>query len=118
MRCFLRSILQNNFVQDCAAEQVIVTCGCVNFQEGSYQAQSNLKYLMVLKDDCIDLSEAPPNMVAPILPKILNQVRMIWVNSEFYTSRERLTGIFKKVTRHLACQRSLLSSLVEIVSFV
>lgn len=78
---------------------LISFCNCLfTFQEGSYQAQSNLKFLSVLKDPCHDLSEAHPKDIAPLLPKILNLIRMIWVNSEFYNTRDRLTGILRKVT--------------------
>ena len=68
------------------------------YQEGSHQAQSNLKFLTVLKDPCHDLADAHPKDIPPMLPKILNLVRMIWVNSEFYKTRERLTGILRKVS--------------------
>ena len=67
-------------------------------QEGSHQAQSNLKFLTVLKDPCHELAEAMPKDIPPMLPKLLNTIRMIWVNSEFYKSRERLTGILRKVS--------------------
>lgn len=66
-------------------------------QEGSRQAESNLKFLMVLKDPCYELSDAKPAQIPAMIPKILNLIRMIWVNSEFYKTRERLTGILKKV---------------------
>ncbi len=68
-------------------------------QEGSYQAQSNLKFLSVLKEPCRDLSEAEPRDVAPLLPGIVSLIRMIWANSEFYNTRERLTAIFRKVAQ-------------------
>lgn len=67
-------------------------------QEGSHQAQSNLKFLMVLKEPCQELSEAQPKDIPPLLPKIVNLIRMIWVNSEFYNTRERLTGILRKAS--------------------
>jgi len=66
-------------------------------QDGSYQAQSNLKFLSVLKDPCHVLADAHPKDIPPMLPKILNLIRMIWVTSEFYNTRERLTGILRKV---------------------
>ena len=52
---------------------------------------------MVLKDPCYELSDAKPKDIPAMIPKILNLIRMIWVNSEFYKTRERLTGILKKV---------------------
>jgi len=66
-------------------------------QDGSYQAQSNLKFLSVLKDPCLELADAHPKDIPPMLPKILHLIRMIWVNSEFYNTKERLTGILRKV---------------------
>ena len=68
-------------------------------QDGSYQAQSNLKFLSILKDPCHELADAQPKDIPPMLPKILSLIRMIWVNSEFYNTKERLTGILRKV-RH------------------
>ena len=41
-----------------------------------------------------------------MLPKILNLIRMIWVNSDFYKTRERLTGLLRKV------------NIVEILGFI
>ncbi|KAJ8310645.1 hypothetical protein KUTeg_012510 [Tegillarca granosa] len=70
-------------------------------KEGSRQAESNLKFLMVLKDPCYELSEAHPKDIPAMLPKILNTIRMIWVNSEFYKTRERLTGILKKLSNEI-----------------
>ena len=64
-------------------------------QEGSRQAESNLKFLHVLKDPCADLADAKPADIPNTLPKILNLIRMIWVNSEFYKTRrseERRVG--------------------------
>ena len=52
----------------------------------------------MLKDPCVELSDSHPKDIPPMLPKILNLIRMIWVNSEFYKTRERLTGILRKVS--------------------
>ena len=70
-------------------------------QEGSNQAQSNLKFLTVLKDPCHDLADGKPKDIPAMIPKILNLIRMIWVNSEFYKSRERLTGILRKLSNEI-----------------
>ncbi|KAL8578353.1 Dynein heavy chain 2, axonemal [Nucella lapillus] len=70
-------------------------------KEGSRQAESNLKFLTVLKDPCHELADAKPADIPRMLPKILNIIRMIWVNSEFYKSRERLTGILKKMSNEI-----------------
>ncbi|KAL3846382.1 hypothetical protein ACJMK2_017380 [Sinanodonta woodiana] len=70
-------------------------------KEGSRQAESNLKFLMVLKDPCYELADAKPKDIPNMIPKILLLIRMIWVNSEFYRSRERLTGILKKLSNEI-----------------
>lgn len=69
----------------------------VLFQDGSAQAQSNLKFLSTLTELCERLSKAKPADIPEILTPLLNKVRMIWVNSEHFKSRERLTGLFRKV---------------------
>lgn len=76
-------------------------------QEGSRQAESNLKFLTVLKDPCADLADAKPSEIPAMLPKILNLIRMIWVNSDFYKTRERLTGLLRKVISGIPIQQDL-----------
>ena len=66
-------------------------------QDGSAQAQSNLKFLSTLKGPCEDLAQAQPKEIPAMLTQILNIIRMIWINSEHYKSRERLTGLLRKV---------------------
>jgi dynein heavy chain len=68
------------------------------FQNGSAQAQSNLKFLSILKGPCEDLAQAQPKDIPLMLPKILNSIRVIWVNSEHYKAPERLTGLLRKVS--------------------
>lgn len=76
-------------------------------QDGSHQAQSNLKFLSILKDPCHELADAHPKDIPPMLPNILNLIRMIWVNSEFYNTKDRLTGILRKVRLSIICSRYL-----------
>ena len=66
-------------------------------KDGSAQAQSNLKFLSTLKGPCEELAQAQPKEIPAMLAKILNIIRMIWINSEHYKSRERLTGLLRKV---------------------
>lgn len=75
---------------------IILKC-FVCYQDGSAQAQSNLKFLSTLKGPCEELAQAQPKDIPGMLSKILNIIRMIWMNSEHYKSRERLTGLLRKV---------------------
>ncbi|KAJ7369518.1 Dynein heavy chain 2, axonemal [Desmophyllum pertusum] len=70
-------------------------------QDGSAQAQSNLKFLSTLKEPCEELAQAQPKDIPAMLPKILNIIRIIWMNSEHYKSRERLTGLLRKVSNEI-----------------
>ncbi|WAR21953.1 DYH2-like protein [Mya arenaria] len=51
-------------------------------KEGSRQAESNLKFLLVLKDPCYELADAKPSQIPAMIPKILNLIRMIWLSNE------------------------------------
>ncbi|XP_033636218.1 dynein heavy chain 2, axonemal-like isoform X2 [Asterias rubens] len=85
-------------------------------QDGSEQAQSNLKFLSTLKEPCEELSKAKPVDIPPMLTKIINLIRMIWVNSKHYKSRERLTGLFRKVSNeiiHRCCKEISLEKLFD-----
>jgi dynein heavy chain len=54
---------------------------------------------MVLKDPCHELADAKPLEIPKLLPKIVSIIRVIWTNSEFYNTRDRLTAMFRKVKR-------------------
>jgi len=92
----LQSVLLSGQCSEVVRAVCVTGLLCV-VQDGSYQAQSNLKFLSVLKEPCLVLADTHPRDIPPILPKILNLIRMIWVNSEFYNTKERLTGILRKV---------------------
>lgn len=83
-------------------------------QDGSAQAQSNLKFLSTLKGPCEELAQAQPKEIPAMLAKILNIIRMIWINSEHYKSRERLTGLLRKVSNEIIRRCSTKISLDDI----
>ena len=47
------------------------------------------------------LSEAKPNEIPGILPEILDKVRQIWENSQFYNTAERVTGLLRKISNEI-----------------
>eukprot|EP00794_Sanderia_malayensis_P010712 gene10712-11859_t len=85
-------------------------------QDGSNQAQSNLKFLSILKAPCEELSTAQPKDICKILPRLLHLVRVIWTNSEHYRSRERLTGLMRKISNEVIERCSKTISLDAIFS--
>lgn len=66
-------------------------------QDGSRQAQSNLTFLSILKEPYQELAYMRPRDICSKLPKLINLIRIIWVNSPHYNTRERLTSLFRKV---------------------
>uniref|UniRef100_A0A8C8ZZR2 Dynein axonemal heavy chain 2 n=1 Tax=Prolemur simus TaxID=1328070 RepID=A0A8C8ZZR2_PROSS len=66
-------------------------------QDGSGQAQSNLTFLSVLKEPYQELAFTRPKDISNKLPKLISLIRIIWVNSPHYNTRERLTSLFRKV---------------------
>eukprot|EP00079_Xenopus_tropicalis_P031840 XP_017945611.1 PREDICTED: dynein heavy chain 2, axonemal [Xenopus tropicalis] len=70
-------------------------------QEGTIQAQSNLSFLSVLKAPFEELTSLSLKDIPPKLPRLLSLVRVIWVNSPFYNTRERLTSLFRKISNEL-----------------
>uniref|UniRef100_A0A8P0SL08 Dynein axonemal heavy chain 2 n=1 Tax=Canis lupus familiaris TaxID=9615 RepID=A0A8P0SL08_CANLF len=66
-------------------------------QDGSRQAQSNLTFLSILKEPYQELAYMRPKDISSKLPKLISLIRIIWVNSPHYNTRERLTSLFRKV---------------------
>lgn len=71
----------------------------VQITEGLQQAESNLKFLELLKGPCTKLAEAEPQDCADILPGIIDLIRLIQLHSEFYHGRETITGLYAKVSQ-------------------
>ncbi|KNC97489.1 uncharacterized protein SPPG_07404 [Spizellomyces punctatus DAOM BR117] len=70
-------------------------------QEGTAQAQENLKFLSTLTDPCQTLANTEPKSIPAILPKLLNCIRIIWENSRYYNTKERLTSLLRKVSNEI-----------------
>lgn len=83
-------------------------------EDGSSEAQNNLKFLATLAGPCERLAAATPKEIPAILPEILNLIRIIWSASKFYNTDERLTGLLRKVSNQIIIQCSAQISLQEI----
>jgi dynein heavy chain len=70
-------------------------------QEGTLQAQDNLKFLSTLITPCQILSNAEPKDIPATLPKLLNCIRITWANSKYYNTKERLTSLLRKVSSEI-----------------
>lgn len=61
------------------------------------QAQSNISFLSLLKEPCEELARLKFSEIAPKLAHIIKVIRVIWVNSSYYNTRDRITALFGKV---------------------
>jgi dynein heavy chain len=86
----------------------------VHITEGLEQAQSNLKFLEVLKGPCTELAAAEPQDVGAILPGIVDLVRLIQLHSGFYNGRQSITGLYIKVSQSVLRQCSTLIDLADV----
>ncbi|KAL0188379.1 hypothetical protein M9458_015478, partial [Cirrhinus mrigala] len=59
-------------------------------------AQSNVRFLSLLKEPCEELAQLKPREIAPKLAHILKLIRVIWVNSSYYNARDRITALLCK----------------------
>ncbi|XP_039605580.1 dynein heavy chain 2, axonemal [Polypterus senegalus] len=85
-------------------------------QDGSMQAQSNLLFLSILREPCEELANLKPHEIPEKLPKLLSLIRIIWVNSQHYNTRERITSLFRKVSNdiiRLCCKEISLDRFFE-----
>lgn len=70
-------------------------------QDGSKQAENNLQFLSILKNPCHDLADTKPVDIPKALPRIINIIRVIWTNSEYYNTPERLNAMFRKLSNEV-----------------
>ncbi|XP_042770547.1 dynein axonemal heavy chain 2 isoform X3 [Panthera leo] len=70
-------------------------------QDGFQQAQSNLTFLSTLKEPYQELAYMQPKDISSKLPKLISLIRVIWVNSPHYNTRERLTSLFRKMSNEI-----------------
>lgn len=59
------------------------------------EAQSNIAYLKILKQPCFELSESlSPSEISQHLTKIIQLFRVIWLNSPYLKSIEKIIQLF------------------------
>lgn len=69
--------------------------------DGSVEANNNLKFLESIREPCEALSKADPKQILTILPSLLAAIRMIWTLSRFYNTVDRLTGLLRKISNEI-----------------
>ena len=70
-------------------------------EEGSDEAIDNLKYLQTVQPACENLSVCSVKGIPVLLPEILRTMQMIFHNSKFYNTPERLVGMLRKISNEI-----------------
>lgn len=75
---------------------------------GSIEANDNLRFLEKISPICEELARASPSEIPPLLPKLLNIIRLIWLHSTYYNTEDRITSLLRKISNEIiavCCKR-------------
>jgi len=69
--------------------------------EALNEAKDNVKYLQTLEKFIEPLYEGNPETIKETLPALMNSVKMIHTIARYYSTNERMTGLFVKITNQM-----------------
>ncbi|XP_068978772.1 dynein axonemal heavy chain 2 [Bombus flavifrons] len=71
-------------------------------EDGVQEAKSNIEYLRILIDPSAELEKCTtPSSIEKHLMLIIHLFRIIWLNSPFYSSHERIENLFKALSNQI-----------------
>lgn len=73
----------------------------IQIEEGSLEAEDNLKYLKLLSDPCKQIENSSPAEIPALLPEVLKYVRVIWEMSTHYISDDKMKGLLTKISNQI-----------------
>lgn len=79
-----------------------------------WQAQSNFKFLSVLKEPCLAIYSSSLSSIAEKLPSVIDFVRLIELHSPYYKSQDQITALFQKISNVIIKRCRECISLTEI----
>lgn len=82
----------------------------VGITEAANEAKDNVKYLTSLENFIDPLYNGNPTTIIDALPALLNSVKMIHTIARYYSTTERMTNLFVKITNQMInnCKKSIL----------
>jgi dynein heavy chain len=86
----------------------------VSIMDGFKQSEDNLKFLSVLVEPCKELTVSELKYIPKTIPKLLNCIRVIWSQSKYYNTKEKITGLLRKLSNEIIRKCSDSISLKEI----
>jgi dynein heavy chain len=77
--------------------------------EALVEAKENVKYLTSLKPFLDVLETGTPNTIMAMVPALLNNIKMMYIISRYYSTTPRMTALFWKITNQMiiACKNSI-----------
>lgn len=72
-----------------------------NIVKGATQAEDNLKFLRVLEKPCQQINSLSADMIPSILQSVFYSIRMLWQTCGYYSSEEKVAGLFRKVSNQI-----------------
>ncbi|KAM3621055.1 uncharacterized protein V6R79_005381 [Siganus canaliculatus] len=85
-------------------------------QDCFLEAESNMKYLSILKQPCEELAQLKPDQIIPKMKNLVNLIRVVWHYSVHYNTSEMIVGLFLKMTNEiirLCCQSISLDKIFD-----
>lgn len=70
-------------------------------QEGSKAASNSVKFLKLLQDPCNELSLLKPSEIQSIMPRFINCLRLIFLQSSNYNTHERIADLIRRVSSEI-----------------
>lgn len=73
--------------------------------DAANEAKTNIEYLQILKRPCEDMSrEKDPISMTEHIPKLLNIFRVIWLNSPYYNTKDKITLLCRNLSNQIILQ--------------
>lgn len=75
------------------------------------EAKDNVKYLQTLDKFIEPLDHGTPETIKEILPALMNSIKMIHTIARYYSTHDRMTGLFSKITTSMikSCKNTILN---------
>jgi dynein heavy chain len=75
------------------------------------EAKDNVKYLQTLDKFIEPLENGTPETIKEILPALMNSIKMIHTIARYYSTHDRMTGLFSKITTSMirSCKLTILN---------